>query len=521
MSNTEKARLPVGLKIISTSIIVFIVVVVMAISMIRVFSTVRNQTGLSDSLNAAMSEAGIIQTQLVDLQNMQDTLSPAAPGDIDALATKIDASIKHFDPGTSNAEARNAWTNVQKTWRTYATALQKAKSQGVAPSQLTQTDLEWSVNKAIIDYLKVVKVQDARISDYLENQVTILIIFIVVWVALGLTIIIITIRALARSMIPMTQELTRGLAEVGAGRFDTHIKKLNRDEIGLLAGVFNSNTDKFAESLAQTSKSAGEVQRRAEETLEELQQVHGDVDNTVRQISQTDTVTSKVNTNIQVISDGAEQMQASIGEISHNAQSAAQLATRATQLADTAAATVEHLGESSQEIGKVIEWVSNVADKTNMLALNATIEASRAGEAGRGFAIVASEVKDLASQTSDAADDVAEKATTIREDTSAAVESINKITEIIGNIDSSQTTIAAAVEQQTATTSEITNSIATSAKRSAELALTITHMDERTREIKGIFELSGSKMRQLTEDARELQRELTKTDDSIDEEVSA
>lgn len=519
MQKKEKTSLPVALKIISTSVLVFVMVVVMSIAVIRVFTLVRDQTGLSDSLNSAMSKAGSIEAQVVELQNLQNDTGPADFEAIDALAAQIDKDINGFNPGTDDAAAREAWAKVQQAWKSYAAALDTAKTSGAAPA--TQTEgIKWSVNDAIIDYLSVVKVQDTYIEEYLMDQAVILIVFILVWIIISLTLIVIVIRVLAHSMVPMTRELTRGLAEVGAGNLETRVKRINRDEIGSLAEVFNRSTAKFGESFAETINSAKNVQQKADEALTELHDIHGDVEETVDQISQTDEVTSTVNINIQTVSDGAEQMRASIGEISHNAQSAADMAARATQLATTATTTVERLGESSQEIGKVIEWVSNVAEETNMLALNATIEASRAGEAGRGFAIVASEVKDLASQTSAAAEDVAGKATAIRSSTDAAVQSITRITEIIEKINSSQTTIAAAVEQQTATTSEITNSIASSASRTEELAHNIAELDERVKGIRDIFERSSNEMRKLTEDAGALQAEMTRRDEIAREEVA-
>ena len=78
-------------------------------------------------------------------------------------------------------------------------------------------------------------------------------------------------------------------------------------------------------------------------------------------------------------------------------------------MATNASVTINELGESSQEIGKVIRTITSIAQQTNLLALNATIEAARAGEAGKGFAVVANEVKELAKQTATATEDISEK----------------------------------------------------------------------------------------------------------------
>ena len=113
---------------------------------------------------------------------------------------------------------------------------------------------------------------------------------------------------------------------------------------------------------------------------------------------------------------------------------------------------MSQLGDSSVEIGKVIEVITSIAQQTNLLALNATIEAARAGEAGKGFAVVANEVKELAKQTAKATEEIKQKITVIRENTGGAVEAIGGIKGVIDKISHISTVIATAVEEQSATT---------------------------------------------------------------------
>jgi methyl-accepting chemotaxis protein len=135
---------------------------------------------------------------------------------------------------------------------------------------------------------------------------------------------------------------------------------------------------------------------------------------------------------------------------------------------------VVKLGESSAEVGNVISVINSIAEQTNLLALNATIEAARAGEAGKGFAVVANEVKELAQETSKATEDIGRRIAAIQSDTEAAVAAITQISGIIAQINDTQTTIASAVEEQTATTNEMSRNVAEAATGSADIAQNIT-----------------------------------------------
>src|SRR5437667_84633 len=153
---------------------------------------------------------------------------------------------------------------------------------------------------------------------------------------------------------------------------------------------------------------------------------------------------------------------------------AARVAGEAVKTAEATNATVGKLGESSAEIGKVIKVITSIAQQTNLLALNATIEAARAGEAGKGFAVVANEVKELAKQTAKATEDLSQKITAIQEDTKGAVEAIGAITGVISQINDISGTIATAVEEQSATTNEMSRNVTEAAKGSGEITHNIT-----------------------------------------------
>ena len=145
-------------------------------------------------------------------------------------------------------------------------------------------------------------------------------------------------------------------------------------------------------------------------------------------------------------------------------------------MAGSTSQTMTALGISSQQIGQVVKVITTIAEQTNLLALNATIEAARAGEAGKGFAVVANEVKDLARETAKATEDIGSRIEAMQADADRAVTAISEIGSVIERIDHLQTTIAAAVEEQSVTTAEISRNISEATTGTAEIAENIVQV---------------------------------------------
>ena len=177
--------------------------------------------------------------------------------------------------------------------------------------------------------------------------------------------------------------------------------------------------------------------------------------------------------NVEMVAAAAEELSSSVEEINRQVTTSSQKTSDAKNGADSASQTIQQLSEASDKIGEVVKLISDIAEQTNLLALNATIEAARAGEAGKGFAVVASEVKSLANQTSDATSDIGQQISNIQQRTDSSVEAVNGISELIITINEIASMIAAATEQQSSATVEISRNIQEASEGTRNVSQTI------------------------------------------------
>lgn len=223
-------------------------------------------------------------------------------------------------------------------------------------------------------------------------------------------------------------------------------------------------------SIEETAQSLTASSHELTQTASELASTANKTSNESNSAS---AAANQVASGVQIVATNMEEMVASIKEIARSANESSHMAKTTLARAQDTNKTILQLGASSQEIGDVIKVISSIAQQTNLLALNATIEAARAGEAGKGFAVVANEVKELAKQTAKATNDITNKIGAIQKDTQSAVDAIGGISDAVEKLNSISGIIAAAVEEQTATTNEVSRVVVQSKKGVENIASTI------------------------------------------------
>ncbi|GIF31648.1 methyl-accepting chemotaxis protein [Actinoplanes utahensis] len=247
-----------------------------------------------------------------------------------------------------------------------------------------------------------------------------------------------------------------------------------RDEMGRLGEALNQTAASLRDTVAAIAGHAGTVDAASQDLSGVSARIAAASAEMEAQSATVASSAAHVSSNVQTLQAGSSEMTQAIDEIARNAGDAARVAGEAVTAVRQTNHTVGKLGESSTEIGNVVAMITSIAEQTNLLALNATIEAARAGELGKGFAVVAGEVKDLAQETAKATEEISRLIKAIQLDSAGAVQAINEIGDVVDRISDFQTLIAAAVEEQTATTGEMSRNVAEVAESSADIATNIS-----------------------------------------------
>jgi methyl-accepting chemotaxis protein len=300
-------------------------------------------------------------------------------------------------------------------------------------------------------------------------------------IILGLSLSTALVVAVTRAIVTPLRRVQDVLLGLAQGDLTRHADVEQGDEIGEMAQALRTATDGLRGPVEALASSAGTMAEAAADLSRVNEEIASMAERTSAQADAMAATAEQVSGNVQLVAAGAEEMGASIRQIAEDAAQAARIGTQAVHRARDANTTVTDLGDSSVRIGQVLNLITSIAEQTNLLALNATIEAARAGDAGKGFAVVAGEVKDLAGETARATGDIEDKVRAIQSGTTGAVDAISGVTSDMEQINQYQTSIATAVEEQSATSVEITRNVAEAATGSRAITDHVTGIVEAAR----------------------------------------
>ncbi len=299
-------------------------------------------------------------------------------------------------------------------------------------------------------------------------------------------------------------------AAEGEGDLTKRITVSSQDEVGDLAKWFNLFNEKMQAIIREVADNAAKLKQSGSELYEISAALSEGADQTTQRAQSVASASEEMSTNmstvagtmdeaatnVNMVASATEEMSVTISEIAQSTEKARSVTHNAVSHAEGASGQVDELGRAAQEIGKVVETITDISEQVNLLALNATIEAARAGEAGKGFAVVANEIKELAQQTAKATGEIKRQVSAIQSSTQVTVVQISNITAVVNEVNDIVSKIAAAVEEQSTTTREIAGNVAQASQGIGDINLNVgqsnTVAADIAREISEVTQAAGN-----------------------------
>lgn len=456
---------------------------------------------------------------------------------------------KTYEAMISSPEERSLYEEWSKSWLEYENLVTQViglsrKEAGRVPHEAIMLNMRASdVAKKADDILQK-KIEHNNLGAAQETKtaaavylssVSLLALIIIVAIALGAGVSFYVIRDVSRGI----ASIASPMQALGAGDLTTEVPhRGKKTELGMMADalqvfkealIAKQEADKAAsedaEAKIQRSHRVDAITREFEEMIEtvvhtvssasaQLEASAGMLSSTAMRSEELSTLVAnaseEASTNVQSVASATEELSSSVTEIGRQVQESARMATEAVDQAHRTTERVNELSDAAARIGDVVELINKIAGQTNLLALNATIEAARAGETGRGFSVVASEVKALAAQTAKATDEIGRQISGIQAATQESVGAIQAISATIERLSEISSAIAAAVEEQGAATREISRNVQQAAQGTQQVSSNIVDVQRGTTETNSASSEMLSAAQGLSADSNRLKVEVSK-----------
>ncbi len=479
-------------------------------------------------------------------------LSPTAEGrakgieDLTSAHETLSGNVETYRKLISSKEEEKLLNEVTKPREEYDTEINKVIGLIKADADLktigaafTATATQFNAICDAIDKLTEFNAAAAQKTEQTaSSSYNVAVVTLIVVTGLALVVALASLYMVTSTIATPIINITEVMSVLARGNKQVQIPYADRkDEVGSMAGavdVFKQNMIKNDEMVV-----AQEVERKAKEVRsEKIAQRTASFDNVIKLVLGTVSSASEqmensaqtmqaaaeetnvqstavaaaseqASTNVQTVAAATEELSSSILEISRQVAESTQIVAQAVREATETKELVRSLDTTAGKIGQVVALITDIAEQTNLLALNATIEAARAGEAGKGFAVVASEVKNLATQTAKATEEIGSQINGIQGATKSSVSAIERIFVTIEKVNGISTTIAAAVEEQGAATKEIARNVEQAASGTREVSTNIVGVTQAASE-------TGQVSTQVLEAAKELARQSTTLRSEVD-----
>ncbi|WP_158265541.1 methyl-accepting chemotaxis protein [Blastopirellula marina] len=436
-----------------------------------------NKDNEGESTGAAVDSLNYLMRARVGVYRLIYTTDMKHKAETVEALTQLNASLAELEAATDDPERKKLIATMMSDTEAYRQGAQELADTLEIERSLVNEKLG-SLGPQVVELANSINSEIAIDQGELgsevqaSNQTTLWVVPSVCVVALliGGTLAIV----LSRSIVMPIRRVMNILGHVSDGDLRQRLEVKSRDEIGNMSNSLNHMVENLQKAMTALSQNSQAIARSAEDmnvTADSMTHISDETKTqsnsaaaaaeelsvNMRRMSEMSLDMSK---NMDTVASAIEEMSISINQIADSMDQVSHVASEAHGLTEGSRKQLAELNMAANEIGDVVELIQDIAEQTNLLALNATIEAARAGEAGKGFAVVAGEVKELARQTGDATGDIERRVSSMQTSSTESIRSIDAIREVVEKLNSISQSVAASVEEQSATTQEIANNVA-------------------------------------------------------------